>query len=226
LRLLPVLIVTAALVLSVRVGDLWQGVSVMAQTTPAQTTPPQPAPAQPGARPPTAPTQTAGATGGEGTGTGGADAGATNVFKLPPDLLLMTDEEVDLLQALAKRRQELDERARLIEEREVLLQAAERRVDEKVNGLKALKQTIEDLLAQQKEKTESQYQSLVKIYENMKPKDAARIFEELEMAVLLPVVERMKERKVAPVLAKMDPAKAKAITTELAQRRALPTEAK
>jgi len=75
------------------------------------------------------------------------------------------------------------------------------------------------LLQQQQDGTESQYQSLVKIYENMKPKDAARIFEQLEMAVLIPVVERMKERKTAPILAKMDPVKAQAITVELAQRR-------
>ena len=63
--------------------------------------------------------------------------------------------------------------------------------------------------------------SLVKIYENMKPKDAARIFEELEMATLLPVVERMGERRLAPVMADMNPAKARKITEELARLRQL-----
>ena len=56
----------------------------------------------------------------------------------------------------------------------------------------------------------------------MKPKDAARIFDELDMVVLLPVVERMKERVTAPILAKMNAAKARAITEELASRRDLP----
>jgi flagellar motility protein MotE (MotC chaperone) len=56
----------------------------------------------------------------------------------------------------------------------------------------------------------------------MKPKSAARIFEELDLDVLLPVIERMKERKIAPILAKMNAEKAKTITTELAQRRRLP----
>ncbi|WP_419902504.1 magnesium transporter MgtE N-terminal domain-containing protein [Kiloniella sp.] len=56
----------------------------------------------------------------------------------------------------------------------------------------------------------------------MKPKDAARIFEELDMVVLLDVVERMKERKTAPILASMNPKRAKEITLELAQRRDLP----
>ena len=55
----------------------------------------------------------------------------------------------------------------------------------------------------------------------MKPKDAARILEELEMATLLQVAERMSERKLAPVMANMNPAKAKAITEELAKLRQL-----
>ena len=57
----------------------------------------------------------------------------------------------------------------------------------------------------------------------MKPGDAARIFEELDMAILLDVVERMKEAKTAPIMAKMTPGKAKLLTAELTQRRSLPT---
>jgi flagellar motility protein MotE (MotC chaperone) len=220
LRLLPVLMIATGVALTARVGDLWQGFAVMAQEKPLGVA------GLPG------PAWDATPAAGDESGRGGeeppaeeAEAGATSagVFKLPPDPLTMTDEEIDLLQALAERRQELEQRARRVEEREVLLQAAERRIEEKVDGLKALQQSIEILLKQHEEETESQYNSLVKIYENMKPKDAARIFEELDMEVLLPVVERMKERKTAPILAKMNSEKAKAITTELAQRRALPT---
>ena len=53
----------------------------------------------------------------------------------------------------------------------------------------------------------------------MKPKDAARIFEELDLEVLLQVVQRMKEAKVAPILAAMDPKRATEVTTRLAERR-------
>ena len=129
----------------------------------------------------------------------------------------MTDEEIDLLQALAERRRELDLRARQLEQREILLRAVEQRIEEKAGGLRVL-------LKQQEEQTDDQYKSLVKIYESMKPKDAARIFEEMDLAVLMPVVERMKERKTAPILAKMNPVKATAIITQLAQRRKAPTE--
>jgi flagellar motility protein MotE (MotC chaperone) len=56
----------------------------------------------------------------------------------------------------------------------------------------------------------------------MKPKDAARILERLELPILLDVLERMREAKVAPILADMDPAKAKTVTAALAERRNLP----
>jgi len=100
--------------------------------------------------------------------------------------------------------------------------AAEQRIDQKITELEQLQATIEDLLVQHDEQDEAQMQSLVKIYESMKPKDAARIFEELDMEVLLEVVERMKERKTAPILAQMNPERAKEVTLELAQRRELP----
>ena len=203
LRLLPILIVTAGFAFTARIGDLWQGLGTPAHAEPATET------ASPAADEPVGPNL-------------GPNLGKVRGPDRPNDPLSMTDQEIDLLQALAERRQQLDRRARQIDQREVLLQAAERRIEDKVGGLKALQQAIENLLLQHEQQTEGQYQSLVKIYENMKPKDAARIFEELDMAVLLAVVERMKERKTAPILAKMNPLKAKAITIELAQRRELP----
>ncbi len=208
-RLLPVLIFTAFIALTARVGDLWQGVGSIARAQSA-------APA--------------------GAAAAAANAAeysidpmapkpeAPPVQDLPADPFSLTDKEINLLQALAERRRELDLRARQMEQREALLKAAERRIEEKVDGLKALQKTIQDLLLQQEDQTEGQYKSLVKIYESMKPKDAARIFEQMDMSVLLPVIERMKERKTAPILAKMNPAKANAITTQLAQRRKSPTE--
>ncbi len=46
-------------------------------------------------------------------------------------------------------------------------------MEQKMGELKALQATIEDLLAQRSEAEERRMKSLVKIYENMKPKDAA-----------------------------------------------------
>jgi flagellar motility protein MotE (MotC chaperone) len=56
----------------------------------------------------------------------------------------------------------------------------------------------------------------------MKPKEAARIFEQLDLPVLLDVLERMKETKTSPILASMEPSKAKAVTLALAARHPTP----
>jgi flagellar motility protein MotE (MotC chaperone) len=88
-----------------------------------------------------------------------------------------TDEEVDVLQQLAKRREELDVRARQLDEREALIQAAEQRMEQKMAELKALQATVEDLLKTRSEQEEAELKSLVKMYENMKPKAAAKVFE-------------------------------------------------
>jgi flagellar motility protein MotE (MotC chaperone) len=65
-------------------------------------------------------------------------------------------------------------------------------------------------------------QSLVKMYESMKPKDAARIFEQLQMDVLLEVATNMKERQMAAIMAEMSPDAAKALTMEMATTKPIP----
>ena len=131
--------------------------------------------------------------------------------------------QAEVFQRLTERREELDRRSRELDQRDALLTAAQQRIDQKVTELTELRTNIEGLLRQVDEKQTAQLESLVKIYETMKPKDAARIFEALEMPVLLDVVERMREGKSAPVLAAMDPLKAKEVTASLVERRALPT---
>ena len=228
LRLLPLLIVIASLALTARVGELWQGIGTIAKAqTDSQGTAADAEAAK--ARKFTGPK---GASQDRPARAARAKMAAEKTVEeapaaqddepLPVDPFSMTDEEIELLQALAERRRELQIRSRQMDQREALLQAAERRIEEKVAGLKTLEKSIQGLLLQQEDQTETQIKSLVKIYESMKPKHAARIFDDLDMAILLPVAERMKERKLAPVLAKMNSLKAQALTTELSKRGELP----
>ncbi len=142
------------------------------------------------------------------------------------DPAMATDAEVKVLQKLADRRDELNKRSRNIDLRETMLVATERRVKDKIAELKKYQTIIQGLLKKHEGQEEKKYRSLVKIYESMKPKDAARIFEQLEMEVFLNVVERMREVRTAPILANMAPIKAKTLTTALAARRNLPVLAK
>lgn len=109
-----------------------------------------------------------------------------------------------------------------LDEREQLVAAMEKRVDAKLAELKQIQGRLEELAGQYSEREEKEYQRLVKIYEAMEPKDAARIFEELDPPVLLRVISRMKERKTAPILAEMNPKTARYVTTHMAERRQLP----
>ncbi|NYZ11772.1 hypothetical protein HL658_04360 [Azospirillum sp. RWY-5-1] len=218
-RLLPVTIFVAVLMLGLRVGDLWRiatrdaqlpefPVTLAQAPSPPAQQPQQPAPAAPGAaaRPPE-------------PSPGPAAAGGERMAAANP---LGPVDNNELLQHYADRRAEIERRTKEVEQREALLAAAEKRIDQKLQELEKVRGEIQKLLRTGDQRQSEQLDSLVKIYETMKPKEAARIFEELEMPVLLDVITRMKETKTAPVLAAMDPSKAKAITAALVERRALP----
>ena len=121
------------------------------------------------------------------------------------DAATATDTEIELLQKLAIRRETLDKREKQLDLRESMLSATERRIDSKIGELSTIKATIETLLKKHDNQQENKLKSLVKIYENMKPKDAARIFDKLDLGILLDVVERMRESKTAPIMANMSP---------------------
>jgi flagellar motility protein MotE (MotC chaperone) len=228
LRLLPLTIFAASLLLTVKLGALLTpgtppGDAIAVTSSRAQQAPPGKAaptplaPAKPGqgaqaeSAPPPAATP---------SGTAApppAVAGRARDAQVDP--VSMSQTEIDVLQALGERRRQLDERERAIEQREALMQAAEKRIAEKVNELKVIQAKLESSLKKQETEREEQLRRLVKVYENMKPKEAARIFEQLDDAVLIDVAERMKEVKLAPVLASMEPKKATLVTTELAKRR-------
>lgn len=245
-KLIPVTMLAAFLLLGLKVGEvLHDGRSIILSFTEeahAQQTPPAPAPS---ATTP-APTPTAAAT--AATPAPATASGKPADSKSPESKTETTggsiinpatsDEEgdaqqeesakrqfsqveIDLLQSLAKRRQELDEWSKQVQLKENMLIAIEGRIDEKTKNLERMKKEVQDLLDKYNEQEDIKIKSLVKIYESMKPKDAARIFEELDMPVLLMVVDRMSERKVGAILAQMSPSKAKDVTEQLAEQRKL-----
>ena len=230
MRFLPATIFAAALMLTVKVGTIWEGVGGLLDGTlsVAGARAQQPKSSGPAADKPAA-AQSAPAQAQEKDGDEAASAdkptesGAATTARLArDDPTLLTQAEIDLLQQLAERRENLDAREQELDIQSGLLTAAETRIDKKVKELKTLQAAIAKLIKSYDDQQNAKLQSLVKIYENMKPKDAARIFGELDMDTLLMVAERMKERKLAPIMAKMDPTKATEITVELSRLREMP----
>jgi len=120
---------------------------------------------------------------------------------------------------LRARRTEIETRERAAAQREVMLAAAERRLTSRVEDLTALQSRLETLERDRAAREDAGLRGLVKLYEGMRPRDAAIIFNELEMPVLLAIVDRMREAKAAPVLGAMLPERARTLTAELARLR-------
>ncbi|MEI6987432.1 MAG: hypothetical protein WCK65_15015, partial [Rhodospirillaceae bacterium] len=220
-RLLPILIFIMVLMLGLRIGDFWRVItrnggfpelySLQAETAP-------PAAGKDAAK--KEPAKAAGKEPAKDPAKGesnprAADDGLSGRPK--PETI-----DVELVKQLSERRMELERRSKMIDQREALMVATEKRLEQKLAELEGLRVKITELLKQVDDKQKAQLESLVRIYENMKPKEAARIFEQLEPEVLIRVVERMKDTKTAAVLAAMDPIKARDVTTRLAEQRRLP----
>jgi flagellar motility protein MotE (MotC chaperone) len=123
-----------------------------------------------------------------------------------------------ILERLHERRQELDKRARELDIRESMLKESEQRLGTRTNELKELDAKA-GTGAQNKEVAEtSRFKNLATMYENMKPKDAAKIFDRLDMKVLLDMTSQINPRKMSEILAQMTPDAAERLTMELATR--------
>lgn len=127
-----------------------------------------------------------------------------------------------VLESLRARRIEIDRRAEEVAARELLLSAAERRLTQRLDELRALQTRLEADIRTRDEREEAGIRQLVRVYEVMRPRDAAAILDDLEMPILLQVLDRMREAKAAPVLAAMRPERARAATAELSRLRSRP----
>ena len=143
---------------------------------------------------------------------------STLAFQAAPEAVA----ERVLLENLRARRLELELQAEELAQRELLLSAAERRVAERVNELRSLQSGLEGEVRARDEREEARIRQLVRVYEAMRPRDAAAILDDLDMPILLQVIERMREAKASPVLAAMRPERARAATAELSRHRSRP----
>jgi flagellar motility protein MotE (MotC chaperone) len=123
-----------------------------------------------------------------------------------------------ILERLQERRQELDTRARELDIRESLIKAAEKRMDGKLTELKEVEGHIATETQQKDDAQDARFKGLVTMYESMKPRDAAKIFDRLDSGVLLQVASKIEPRHMADIMAQMSADTAQRLTVELASR--------
>jgi flagellar motility protein MotE (MotC chaperone) len=134
------------------------------------------------------------------------------------DTAQISPAERALLERLSERRRELEKRQSELEMRDTLLKAAEKKLEERLNELKHAEDRIV-AATQQKEEVELQrLKNLVTMYEGMKAKDAAKIFEKLEVKLATEVARMIQPRRMSDILAQMTPEAAQRLTVALASR--------
>jgi flagellar motility protein MotE (MotC chaperone) len=130
----------------------------------------------------------------------------------------VSPSERAILERLQARRQEIEARQREIDIRESLLKSAEKRIESKVEEMKAVESRISTTQAEQKAADAARMKGLVTMYEAMKPKEAARVFDRLEMGVLIEIASAIAPRKMSDILGLMSPEAAERLTVEMARR--------
>ncbi len=159
-----------------------------------------------------------------GEGIGGAFALAsdpTDESSNPPAKTCETPEDMKaLLGALQERGRALEEREAAVRTREQALKLVEQEVGQKITALTSAEEDLRRMIAVTESAAENDVLQLTKVYESMKPKQAAALFEEMDPVFAAGFLARMRPDAAADVLAGLSPGAAHGISVILAGRNA------
>ncbi len=122
------------------------------------------------------------------------------------------------LAAAREREQELEAMELEIASRRRELEVVEKRVASQLAELTRQQAALQAAFSRAETAAEEEAMQLVSIYERMKPKQAAQIFDQMPPEVASGFVRRMRNTNSALIMANMDPQKAYAVSLLLAAR--------
>lgn len=131
----------------------------------------------------------------------------------PPDVATVLD-------ALEARESQLEEREAYHATRSSALAEAQKEIERQLAALVAAEQALEETLALADNAAEDDIGRLTTVYENMKPKEAARLFETMAPAFAAGFLGRMRPDAAAKVVEGLSPEVAYSISVILAGRNA------
>lgn len=130
-----------------------------------------------------------------------------------------TTQQFNLLKALKEQQAKLKEEEKKLPEKEATVKVIEKKIEEKTKALEEAHRKLEELVKGVDEKEKVNLDRLVKMAEAMKPTEAAPILEGIDFAVLIEIMEKIKPAKASAILAAMAPKKAAYLMTQLALRK-------
>lgn len=168
------------------------------------------APAQPAVA-----TATASAAAATATATATATAAATGDAK-------SCDTPEQLLQSVRQERALIAKQKAALADRAAKLDLAKQEVDTETKRLSELKDTVQALLKKATTQHSADVDRLVKLYQSMKPVDAAAMLNSVDMEVAVMVLATMNERNAAQIMSKMAPDRVQAVSKIILERSKLP----
>jgi len=136
-----------------------------------------------------------------------------------------TPDPDGLLAAIREREAQLDREAAELADRRQTLDVAEAKLQEQLAAFEKAQANLEETLAMADRAAEKDIERMTTVYENMKPDDAARIFDRMAVEFAAGLLARMRPEAAAQVLTAMDADSAYAVTLTIASRNSrVPTD--
>jgi flagellar motility protein MotE (MotC chaperone) len=124
--------------------------------------------------------------------------------------------EADLVKDILARQSTIEGEQQQLDQQKHVLNAARAVLDQKMNTLDASMATLEQKQAAHREVMDAETDRLVKIYEDMPPKEAAAVFNIMDIHVLIAVASKMNTRKVSAIMGNMSPERVNLISQFMA----------
>ncbi len=121
----------------------------------------------------------------------------------------------EALSFIQQRENELRRKEEMLKEKEERLAKIEKEVEQKTKELLAIQKDIQSYRNEKQDTTNVKVKSLAKIYGTMKPKEAARLLENLDDKLVMGIISTMTSDEAAAILSIMEVKKAAKISEAL-----------
>ena len=130
----------------------------------------------------------------------------------------ISQEEAEVLLNLRAMKEDLDLRAKALNERQRSIDEAEAAIAKRINELEGLVAKLQEQLLQEQGLKSKKIKKLAAVYSSMKPEKAAPVITQMELDTVVKMFARMDDKKVGKILSFMPPEKAVSITQALTRQ--------
>ncbi|MEK2646812.1 MotE family protein [Bdellovibrio sp. BCCA] len=124
----------------------------------------------------------------------------------------MSSAEIDHLKKLNERKKELDAREEELNRMEAELQVQKVDLEKRLKELEEMRTKISSMLEDRVKADDQKVDTLVQMYSNMKPPQAAKVFETMDEDLAVEILGRMKKKNAADIMNLLKPEKAQVLS--------------